>query len=189
MMKKYLTVVAIILSISFSNAKASEFYSNPYIGAEYSYGFAKMKYHLDEIFENSGSSASAIFGYRASRYFGFEGFYQQFLPTTKTGDGYESEAKFYAYGFDLIGYVPTEDLSFAVLFSGGVGEYTYEAEYKSQDYRDHYKDTNTGMRVGIGMQYNFSRNFAIRTMVRHILSASEYVNNMTEVSGGFVLTF
>lgn len=187
-MKKILLVLA--LTACAMPARAWHFSSNPYIGFEYGYALGEYKedYLKDSYEDKSGFWAVSI-GMRASEYFGAEIFYQQLQTADRGENNIKTEAGYYAYGIDFIGFLPSPDLSFSLLASAGAGMYKLEGKYRSAAQSYDYDKVTTGMRLGLGMQYNMTQFLALRVMARYVLSDSEYLRNMYEFAGGVQITF
>lgn len=190
-MKKYIFAAALgCWSILTTPAAAWHFSSNPYIGAEYGYALADYKedYVKDNYKDNTEFWAVSL-GMRASEYFGAEVFYQQAQTAEQEKNGIKTKADYYAYGIDFIGYLPSPDLTFSLLASAGAGMYKLEGKYNSADLNYKYDKVTTGMRLGLGFQYNVTQFMAFRVMARYVLSDSDYLRNMYEFAGGVQLTF
>ena len=101
-MKKTLLLAGVACLISFG-ATAKEF--NPYIGLDYAYSKFDLKKQLKKV--DDGYNTGVInAGIRVGDYAGLEAFYQHAWDRkTHDADG-TVKSKFYAYGLDLMGYLP-----------------------------------------------------------------------------------
>lgn len=178
-MKRILFILALVLP---SSANA-QLIMRPYIGASYIYSDSKLKYNYADDFETQGDSYSANIGMKISKYMGVEGFYQKSSAVENKRADFVNEAKFTAYGADIVGYLPMDGKYFNFLVALGFGSYKFEStnpDFSRYDF---------GGRAGVGLQFNITRNIGIRAMARHVFISTEHVSSLNEVSAGVQLQF
>ena len=200
LMKKFIVSFFVVCLIAFwaSQAKAV----SPYIGLDYVY--SKYNYDMGERysgkwFQEKYDGGVASLGLKLNNNFAIEGFYQQTESNQSqtsgfaaTGDTLTTKMRFKAYGVDLV-----RDLLNArvveVLASVGVAKYEVDV---SRDYSAGGVSSLTkerldgeGLRLGIGMQLNFSQHYAFRTMFRYSLTTIDEIEDIKEITAGIRYTF
>lgn len=183
-MKKTLAAAAVFMIAFANSAKAAQDGEYiPYVGIDYTYTDANVKY--DRPHYNSGS---VNIGTYYNKFFGTEMFYQR-SDSHKEGHGADkSKTSFQAYGLDLMGYLPLGcDQTFALIGTVGIGEYIVRNQYSlGKGNRDH----GIGYRAGAGVLYNVDENWGIRVLARYVnLNHINDYDHMMEYSAGVRYTF
>ncbi len=185
-MKKTLLLAGVACLISFG-AAAKEY--NPYIGLDYAYSKFDLKKQLKRV-DDGYNSGVVNAGIRVGQYAGLEAFFQQ-AGDRKTHDADGSvKSKFYAYGADLMGYLPIPACNekFNLLGSVGLGNYKFSAKYSGNNKPKYNKD-RTGYRFGVGAQYHMTQNWSARVMGRYTFLGARDIDNLAEVTAGLRYTF
>lgn len=184
-MKKTLLLAGVASVFAF-NANAVEF--TPYVGVDYNYSMIKHDeptlvqtrtgVYKDGVMAGQAHSASVVLGTKVTPYAGVEAFYQ--LSKKEHKADYRSQIQ--AYGADVLGYLPLGCYGeYEVLASAGLGQYT--AKYNKD------QDSGLGYRLGAGLQYNVTDNWAVRAMYRHVWVDKNIINSINEVSLGVRYSF
>ena len=191
-MKKFflLTTAACMLSM---NANAGDMMSmmkdmRPYVGLDYVYSDVDMDEATNGTdFKHKFNTASMNLGVRMKEYMGLEAFYQMSMVEDKNLDNQKNKSKFYAYGADVMGYMPVyENLELI----GGLGLGQYEFRRTSLGaINDKDKDSGIGIRMGAGLQYNVTENVALRAMGRYTWVDVDHANHLTEFLVGARYSF
>ena len=196
-MKKTLLLAGVATALFAINANAVEF--KPYVGMDYVYSDAGMKYNADEVYETKYNSLKFDVGAKLHKNFGVEVFYQQSDEEDKKhatasilGADAEISTEFKAYGVDAIGYLPLTD-KLEGLGSIGFAKYDFEAEYNLIGVAKEKQDEdNIGIRFGLGLQYNITDNVAVNGMARYVKiddSDDDVIEDITEFSIGARYSF
>lgn len=130
------------------------------------------------VMAGQAHSASVVLGTKVTPYAGVEAFYQ--LSKKEHKANYRSQIQ--AYGADVLGYLPLGCYGeYEVLASAGLGQYT--AKYNKD------QDSGLGYRLGAGLQYNVTDNWAVRAMYRHVWVDKSILNSINEFSLGVRYSF
>ncbi len=174
-MKKTL-LLAGVASVFALNANALEL--TPYVGLDYNYSMLHHDSSMDAIMAGQAHSASVVMGTKLSPYAGVEAFYQLSKKEHKA----DNRSQLQAYGADILGYLPLGCYGeYEVLASAGLGQYT--AKYNKD------QDSGLGYRLGAGLQYNVTDNWAVRAMYRHVWVDKNVLDCVNEVSLGVRYSF
>lgn len=169
----------------------------PYIGLDV--GMSKVDFSsdndmdYDSYMDDSYNSLSLVAGAKFNRYFGIEAFIQQSSESDKDYEYGKTTTQYNAIGVDFIGYAPINQ-EFEILASLGLAQYNFHVkdEYEDAMYEYWEKDSQntTGIRIGLGAQYNVTDNVALRAMARYVkLSDDDVIKNMVEMSLGLRYMF
>ena len=190
-MKKTLLLAGIASMISY-NAGAADYsyksWSNeikPYVGADYVYSYAKFGEKAKSM-KDSYHSGSVYMGSRMYDYLGLEAFFQMSGERENSKRDGKHKAEFLAYGADLYGYMPLWCGKFNLLGSVGMANYRWRFQYPDSKSKH---QNRVGYRAGIGAQYDFNENWAIRVMGRYSYLGMSHVDNLKEVTAGLKYTF
>lgn len=192
-MKKIILTFVVLLTAFYAQpveAAHKRYIPKPYVGFDYIYTNIKYKGDYDKYFDDSEPTYGANIGIRMNEFFGMEFYYQHAQEVTRTTSDFESKGRFNSYSLDFIGYMPTSPslkLNFLFLFGAGVYEYRGEIQTVDKKYKD--SEGYLSYRAGLGMQYNFTRNLAVRAVGRYVLASSDYVRSHLEGSIGIQLGF
>jgi opacity protein-like surface antigen len=182
-MKKTLLLAGVASVFAF-NANALDL--TPYVGLDYNYSMLdhdEPNYDMrngtkEGVMAGQAHSASVVLGAKVTPYAGVEAFYQ--LSKKEHKADYRSQIQ--AYGADVLGYLPLGCYGeYEVLASAGLGQYT--AKYNKD------QDSGLGYRLGAGLQYNLTDNWAVRAMYRHVWVDKSILNCVNEVSLGVRYSF
>lgn len=185
-MKKTL-LLAGVASVFALNANALEL--TPYVGLDYNYSMLKhdepaISYDQQQnmikegVMAGQAHSASVVLGTKVTPYAGVEAFYQLSKKEHKA----DNRSQLQAYGADVLGYLPLGCYGeYEVLASAGLGQYT--AKYNKD------QDSGLGYRLGAGLQYNVTDNWAVRAMYRHVWVDKNVLDCVNEVSLGVRYSF
>ena len=181
-MNKNIALLAAVSAIVLAgNANALEF--RPYAGAQYNVtSLASQSPDVDM------HSYSVFVGTDYNRFFGTEVFYQNSNKWHKTSpDGVKTKVDFAAYGLDAYGYLPLGcDRVFSLLGTAGIANYDFTVA-NNEGKGD---DNGLGYRLGLGAQYSFTNNIAVRGIVRYIWADKlDGLDHMMEYSLGLRYTF
>lgn len=185
-MKKTLLLagVACLFSVS-ANAMDLNREFKPYIGFDYVYSHADYK-KLAKDPKKDYNSGAVNLGTMITPYSSLEAFFQQ-SGERKSFKGTIDQVKteFYAYGLDAYGYMPIGCDGFNLLGTLGLANYNMKVKYVrgSQDKQ------RMGYRAGVGMQYNFTENFAARVVGRYSYIGARNLDNLMEVTAGVKFMF
>jgi len=158
----------------------------PYIGVDYAYDRAAYRKEAKQLKKDYNSFVVNL-GVRTMRYAGLEAFFQQsgnIKSLKHTGN--EVKTKFYAFGADLYGYLPIGCDGFNLLGAVGLANYNVKAKYQQGG---EYDKDRLGLRIGGGMQYDFTDHFAARVMGRYNHIGSKQLKNLKEVTVGMRYSF
>lgn len=158
----------------------------PYAGVDYIYSTANFEKVGEDNLDPYYNSAAVIMGTTMGKYFSTELFAQASDGSKKElRNGSHLKTDFEAYGLDMIGYLPFGcELKFNLLASFGVGEYHMHSKNKDTGAKK-YTDHAWGWRTGVGAQYAFDDNWAVRLMARHVnFDGMSHVDHMMEYSAG-----
>lgn len=191
-MKKFflLTTVACVLSM---NANAGEMMNmmhdmRPYVGLDYIYSDVDMDEATDgTTFKHKFNNASMNVGVKVNEYMGLEAFYQMSMVEDKNLTDQRNKSKFYAYGADVMGYMPVYE-GLEVIGGLGLGQYEFKRTSLGAIY-DKNSDSGIGVRMGAGLQYNLTENVALRAMGRYTWLDVDHANHLTEFTVGARYTF
>ena len=170
----------------------------PVVGADFVYSVLNFSDETDiikEFAEDEYKAFSVSLGAKFNSYFGIEAFYQHSEEGESTslysyGLGYgKLKTSYIAYGADLIGYLPTNIQNVTLLGSLGLGQYEFEAKYDGRYGSVSDTEDGLGIRIGLGMQYNFNNNTSFRVMGRYSHIDSDYVDNMIDLTAGLRFYF
>lgn len=174
-MKKTLLLAGVASVFAF-NANAVELL--PYVGLDYNYSMLHHDASMDAIMAGQAHSASVVLGTKVTPYAGVEAFYQLSKKEHKA----DNRSQIQAYGADVLGYLPLGCYGeYEVLASAGLGQYT--AKYNKD------QDSGLGYRLGAGLQYNVTDNWAVRAMYRHVWVDKSILNSINEFSLGVRYSF
>lgn len=186
-MKKTLLLAGVASVFAF-NANAVELL--PYVGLDYNYSMLNHDEAVvvgedsdanlikDGVMAGQAHSASVVLGTKVTPYAGVEAFYQLSKKEHKVDD----RSQIQAYGADVLGYLPLGCYGeYEVLASAGLGQYT--AKYNKD------QDSGLGYRLGAGLQYNVTDNWAVRAMYRHVWVDKSILNSINEFSLGVRYSF
>ena len=105
------------------NAQASDMMKEmrPYVGIDYAYSDADIsKIDNKQYFNHQFNTGDINVGVRMGKYMGVEAFFQKSMEEKKTVfNTIKTKADFYAYGLDLMGYMPWGCID---VVSAGTGE-------------------------------------------------------------------
>ncbi len=187
-MKRYLfaSFAACGLLCAFSSSVQAKNVYVPYLGIDYNYSTANLKYLRPNL-----SSASFVIGSDYNRFFSTEVFYQY---SDKDGKNYSNgssvQTSFQAGGLDMYGYLPLlcgRDL--ALLGTAGVGIYDFKKSYSNPFIKSGH-DQGYGYRAGAGIFYSINEDVALRAVARYIkLDQIRDIDHMVEYSAGIRYTF
>lgn len=190
-MKKTLLLASVASVIAYGANAADYSYSNmmndvePYIGADYVYSNVKFGGRAKSM-KDSYHSGAVYLGTRMYDYLGLEAFFQMAGKRENSKPDGKHEAEFLAYGADLYGYMPLWCGNFNLLGSLGAANYRWRFKYPEVKAKH---QNRIGYRAGIGFQYDFSENWAMRVMGRYTYLGMSRVNNLKEVTAGLKYTF
>lgn len=162
----------------------------PSVGVDVVYNKADLDTGFKKIAEDQYSSFNITLGNKFNRFVGMDLFYQQSLTekgplVTNQIDTGRLKTGFKAYGLDMTGYMPLSQ-SWTALVTVGAGHYNI----KSKLFGVSEKENGTGLRIGLGAQYQISEHIAIRALIRHVkLHSIDAVNGLNEASIGARYTF
>ena len=185
-MKKTL-LLAGIASIFAFNAQAMNWnmmqYS-PYVGAEYSFLKAKQGHHAKKM-KKYFHSCKAKIGMQIYQNWDLEFSYQQTGELKgRTLEGKRGKNYFSVYALDAYGKYPIMCSKLSAL--GTIGAGIYHGKYKGFPKGAYNK---VGYRAGLGLQYDFNKNWGARVVGRYSYIGSGYTNNFKEVTAGLQYRF
>ncbi len=187
-MKKTLLLAGVACLFSFG-ANAADYNMRdlrPYIGIDYIYTNANIK--KETGIKKDYNSGAINAGIRFDDYVGLEAFFQQSGERkSMKGTPYQTKSEFYAFGLDLFGYMPIGCDGFNLVGSLGVANYNVKLKYRGHFGSDDKQ--RVGYRAGVGMQYDFTENFAARVMYRYTHLGMKEVKNLNEVNAGIRYSF
>lgn len=156
----------------------------PYVGAEYVYSYAKLGSDARNL-KNDFNSGKVDLGMQFYRYWDLEFSFQQSGENKSNTEEYGRVKNYFqAYALDMYGKYPLMCSPLSAV--GTVGTAIYHMKYK--DLPQNSND-RVGYRVGVGMQYDITQNFAARVIGRYSYVGTEYLNNLMEVNAGFLYSF
>lgn len=178
-MKKTLALMAAVSAFAFTaNANAYEF--APYVAADYTYTDAQNAFEV-----NGGKFA---LGTDYNKYFGTEVFYQRTGSDRVHSAGETSEYSLQSYGLDAYGYLPLGcDQVFSLV--GTAGFAFEDVKYKEPE-TNRKTEHGVGYRLGAGVEYAFTNNFAVRALYRYTFTDQlGDLDHMNEYSLGIKYNF
>ena len=185
-MKKTL-LLAGVASIFALNAQAMSWNINeyrPYVGADYSFFKAKQGNQAKNM-KKYFHSGKANVGMQLYENWDLEFSYQQSGEIKgRTLEGKRGKNYFSVYALDAYGKYPMFCSNFSLL--GTVGAGIYHAKYKNFPKTSYNK---VGYRAGVGLQYDFNKNWGARVVGRYSYIGSGYTNNFREVTAGLQYRF
>ena len=147
-------------------------------GADVYKAFIDTSQELDFYGEDNYDTIAAVLGFDFSGV-GIEGFY-------RTGDDVINNnnrtSKLSSYGVDFVLRLPTSEY---IDFVGSAGYVKYNLETDLKEFE------TDGLRLGIGLQFNFNKYMAIRAMY-HYSALTEEINDIksiNEISAGIRIKF
>ena len=152
-----------------------------YIGADYNSTKVDLENGWNDIVDDTYNSGTLNLGLTFDKYFGIEGFYQN--STEKEGAYSSLKTNFNVYGADLLFYIHIND-KIDFIATTGIGRYEVEAKIKYYNLTISETESDTGIRTGIGLQYNINDHWSFRAIGRYIHLNMESVDNMKELSLG-----
>lgn len=182
-MKKMLLLATAATLLSM-NANANMMQDmKPYIGLDYVYTDADIsKVDHVSMYKHKFDSANINIGMRTCN-MGVEAYYQMSTKEKKTVlDTYKTKTDFYSFGADLMGYKPVYE-KVELIGALGLGQYDFTAkghEIATGQKLKHRDDSGIGIRMGAGVQYNFTDHFAVRAMGRYTWLDVDHVNHLQE---------
>lgn len=166
-MKKIVTLMAAASVFAVANS-ANAFEYTPYVGLDYTHSIANTENF--EGFKPDYDGVKVNVGTEFNRFFGTEAFYQATDTDNKNFYGDKLKTKFQAYGLDLMGYLPLYGCEGAgelsAIGTAGIGIYNFKAHVGG--YQGTAHEEGVGYRVGAGLQYKVTDNFAIRGIARYV---------------------
>lgn len=180
-----LMMAASVLALS-ANANAAEYDFKPYVGLDYNYTYADADEHTPKY-----NSLSVNLGTEYNQYFGTELFYQYSDEAKNHDYTIENKTSFQAYGLDLMGYLPLGcDQEYSLIGTAGIGEYTFDKEFRGLYSPSDYDDHGIGYRFGGGLQYKIDDKFSVRGLVRYVnLNGVDDYDDMWEYTAGIKYNF
>lgn len=178
-------------------------------GEEFSYATG-YDVDTDDLINPNNIGFSFNAGAQFNKYFGLEGFLEYTARSTAEIDfydagkinklaNYKAKVSSLAFGLDAMGYAPIADSKFSFVGSLGAGYYKFNSTIDVVNYTsglsvsDSGDEKNLAFRIGIGGQYAFSDNFAMRGMVRYVAldydDDEDVVEGLVDISLGIKLTF
>ncbi len=174
-MKKTLLLAGVASLFAF-NANAVEL--TPYAGVDYNYSFVEHDSSMDGIMSGHTNSGSVVLGTKIAPYAGVEAFYQLSKKEHKA----DNRNQIQAYGADLMGYLPLGCYGeYELIGTAGLG--WYDAKVNKDN------DRGWGYRLGAGLQYNMTENWAVRAMYRHVWVDKSVLDSLNEISLGVRYSF
>ena len=167
------------------NAQASDMMKEmrPYVGIDYAYSDADIsKIDNKQYFNHQFNSGDINVGVRMGKYMGVEAFFQKSMEEKKTVfNTIKTKADFYAYGLDLMGYMPVHE-KIELIGALGVAQYDVTAKARNTETgaKIHHDDSGFGIRMGAGVQYNITDNVAVRALGRYTWLDVDNVNHLKE---------
>lgn len=167
------------------NAQASDMMKEmrPYVGIDYAYSDADIsKIDNKQYFNHQFNTGDINVGVRMGKYMGVEAFFQKSMEEKKTVfNTIKTKADFYAYGLDLMGYMPVHE-KIELIGALGVAQYdvTAKAHNTETGAKIHNDDSGFGIRMGAGVQYNITDNVAVRALGRYTWLDVDNVNHLKE---------
>lgn len=169
-MKKTL-LLAGVASLFAYNANAVEF--TPYAGVDYNYSLVDHDSSMNGVMSGHANSGTVVLGSKVTPYAGVEAFYEISKKEHKT----DNRSQIQAYGADIMGYLPFGCYGeYQLIGTTGLG--WYDAKHNKDN------DRGWGYRLGAGLQYNLTDNWAVRGMYRHVWVDKSVLNSMNEFSVG-----
>lgn len=169
-MKKILLLTGVASFVAL-NAQAADF--TPYVGVDYNYSWVHHDSSMDGLMPGYAHSGSLVLGSNLGQNLGVEAFYELSKKEHKRDD----RSQIQAYGADLMGYLPLDCYS-QLNVIGAVGAGWYDAKYNKDN------DAGWGYRLGAGLQYNLTDNWAVRGMYRHVFVDKSVLDSLNEFSLG-----
>ena len=154
--------------------------------------YAGAQYNLTSVASQSPDvdmhSYSVFVGTDYNRFFGTEIFYQNSNKWHKNINGVKQKVDFDAYGLDVYGYLPLGcDRVFSLLGTAGIANYDFDS---ANEIEGKGSDNGLGYRLGVGAQYSFTNNIALRGIVRYIWTDKlDEMDHFMEYSLGLKYSF
>jgi len=184
-MKKFLLLAGVALFTANSANAAYMSEVKPYIGADYVYSRAHQG-GVAKGFKKDFNSGKVDLGLQL-----YNNWYMEFssqmsgeLKNRRAYDGSTVKNKFQAYAMDMYGKYPLMCSNLSALVSGGAA--IYHLSYKGLDGKN---TDRVGYRAGVGMQYDFNKNWAARVLGRYSYLGMDRLNNFKEVTVGMLYRF
>ena len=176
-------------------------------GFSYTSGYAV---DTNELINPNNFGFSLNAGAQINEFFGVEGFLQHTFASTAEIDfydanwttkisNYKSKVSSWAFGADVLGYMPVTDTKFSFIASLGFGYYKFDGKFDVSNYlygikySDSSDESNVAFRIGFGGQYAFSDRWAMRGMVRYVGlnydDNEDVVEGLVDISLGAKYTF
>lgn len=184
-MKKLLTLIAVVGAM-IAPAKAQEQNAQPFLGLEVSRSNIGMDYLANAVVADNYYSASIQAGIKMQKKIpvAVSLFYQKAKEEKSAVTGLKTD--FHAMGVDSTYYFPVGD-SLSLTANLGLGYYTFNCSDIN------YSEDKIGVRMGVGLEYSLSDNFAVHSSFRYtdlnFGSDGDVAKDMTEVSVGVKFYF
>ena len=187
-MKKTL-LLAGVASLFAVNAQAIEL--TPYVGADYNVNFLNRSSNLDYQVPGKYHSGSIVAGAKVSPYAAVEAFGELSKHATKKYYPVKMHTEYGAYGMDAFGILPLGCYGeWEVLGTAGIGRYRFEEKIGPKSLMNGHGTAHVwGWRLGAGAQYNFTENWGVRAMYRHIAFVNKDPRGFDTVSVGVRYAF
>lgn len=188
MKKVFLLATAAFVFSMNAQAEGMMSHVKPYVGMDYIYSDADMSDAQENSpFEHKFNNGSINAGVKVNEYMGLEAFYQMSMIEDKNLDNQKNKSKFYAYGADIVGYMPIYD-KMELIGAAGLGQYEFKKSMVGAE-NGRVSDNGLGIRMGAGLQYNITENVALRALGRYTWLDVDHVNHLTEFLFGARYTF
>lgn len=173
-MKKALATLSFIAVCNLSTPAQADLV----LGADVYKTFIDTSRELDLEASDNYDMISAVLGFDF-RGVGIEGFYQQ---SNETSNDYNKDSKLYGYGADFVLRLPTSEY---IDFVGSLGYVKYKLETYQKDWE------TDGLRLGIGLQFNFNKYMALRAMYHYSTLTEEIddIKSISEINAGIRIKF
>jgi opacity protein-like surface antigen len=169
-------LLAGVASLFAYNANAVEL--TPYAGVDYNYSFVDHDSSMDGIMADHANSGTVVLGSKVTPYAGVEAFYDLSKKEHKSSN----RSQIQSYGADILGYLPLGCYGeFELVGAAGAG--WYDAKYNKDN------DAGWGYRLGAGVQYNVTENWAVRAMYHHVWVDKSVLNDLNTLSLGVRYSF
>lgn len=184
-MKKLLTLIAVIGAMA-APAKAQEQKTQPFLGLEVSRSNIGMNYLANAVVADNYYSASIQAGVKMQKKIpvAVSLFYQKAKEEKAATTGLKTDFK--AAGLDSTYYFPVGD-ALSLTANLGLGYYSFNCSDLG------YSEDKIGVRMGAGLEYSLSDNFAVQSTFRYtdlnFGSDGDVAKDMTEVSVGVKFYF
>ncbi len=148
------------------------------LGADVYKTFMDTSQELEMYAHDEYDMIAAVLGFDFNGV-GIEGFYQF---SNDTANDFGRDSKLYSYGVDFVLRLPTSEY---IDFVGSAGYVKYKLETQPKDWE------TDGLRLGVGLQFNFNKFIALRAMY-HYSALTEEINDIksiNELSAGLRIKF